>query len=52
MNENKSNIKSTRGVGGRRMNVVLNGELHEEVECFKYLGSKITVDGAIETGEV
>ena len=25
------------------------GELIEEVECFKYLGSKVTVDGAIET---
>ena len=31
-------------VGGRRMNVALNGEPLEKVECFKYFGSKITVD--------
>ena len=37
---------------GRKMNIALNGELLEEIECFKYLGSKITVDGGIETGEV
>ena len=27
------------------MNVVLNGELFEEVEYFKYLRTKISVDG-------
>ena len=50
MNENKS--KFMRGLDGKRMNVSLNGELLEEVECFNYLGSKITVDGGIETSEV
>ena len=38
-------IKCTRKVGGRRMIVAMNGELLEEVECFKYLRSNITVDG-------
>ena len=27
------------------MNVTLNGELLDMMECFKYLRSKITVDG-------
>ena len=36
-------------VGGRRMNVSLNAELFEEVEYFKYPGSKITLDVGIET---
>ena len=50
MNENRSQvIKYTRRVGGRRMNVALNGELLEEVECFKYFISKITVDEEIKT---
>ena len=52
MNENRSKVmKHTGVVGGRRMNVALNNERLEEVECFKYLVSKITVDGGIETGE-
>ena len=50
MNKNKSKVmKYTSGICGRRMNVALNGELLEEVEYYKYLGSKITVDGGIET---
>ena len=50
VNENKNNVmKCSRVVGGRSMNVALDGELLEEVECFKYLGSKITTDGGIET---
>ena len=49
MNDEKSKVmKCTKGVGGRRMNVASNGELLEEVECLKYLGSKITVYGGIE----
>ena len=33
MNENKSKVmKCTRVVGGRRMNIALNGELFEKVE--------------------
>ena len=39
-------------VGGRRMNVALNVERLEEVKYFKYLGSKITVHGEIETSEI
>ena len=49
MNESKSKVmKCTRMVDGRRMNVVLNGKLLEEVECFKYLGSHVAVDGGID----
>ena len=49
MNGNKRNVmKCTGVVGGRRMNVALKGELLEEVECFKYLRSDITVDGGID----
>ena len=40
VNGNRSQVmKYTREVGGRRMNVALNGELLEELECFNYLGS-------------
>ena len=42
-------MKYTSEVGGRRMNAVVNGEMFEEVECFEYAGSKITVDRGIET---
>ena len=42
-------MKSTRDVDGRRMNVALNGELLEEVICFEYLGSMITVHREMET---
>ena len=42
-------MKYTRGVSGGRMNVALNGERLNEVECLKYLGSKITVDRGMET---
>ncbi len=44
-------MKCTRLVDGRRMNVALNGEMLKQVECFKYLGSHVAVDGGIE-GEV
>ncbi len=30
------------------MNAALNGEMLEEVECFKYLESRVVVDGGIE----
>ena len=39
-------MKCTRGLGGRRMNVAL--KLLEVMECFKYLGSMITIDRGIE----
>jgi len=49
LNESKSKVmKCTRMVDGRRMNVILNGKLLEEVECFKYLGSHVVVDGGID----
>ncbi len=35
-------MKGTRLVDGRRMNVTLDGEVLEEVECFKYLGSHVS----------
>ncbi len=41
-------MKCTRLVDGRGMNVALNGEVLEEVECFKYLGSHVALDGEIE----
>ena len=31
-----------------RMHVILNGEPLEEVDCFKYLGSQVAVDGGCE----
>ncbi len=34
-------------VDGRRMNVALTGKMLEDVECFKYLGSHVAVDGGI-----
>ena len=43
-------MKCTQRGGGRRMNVAMNCELLEVVECFEYLGFKITVGGRIETG--
>ncbi len=52
VNESKSKVmKSTRLIDGRGMNIVLNGEVLEEAECSKYLGSHVAVDGGIE-GEV
>ncbi len=32
--------------------VVVNGKMREEVECFKYLGSHVAVDGEIDVVEV
>ena len=49
VNENKSKVmRCTRFADGQRMNIVLNGELLEEVDCFKYLGSHVSVDGRID----
>ncbi len=49
VSESKSKvIKCTRLVDGRRMDVALDGEVLEEAECFKYLGSHVAVDGGIE----
>ena len=38
---------SSYGKGGR-MQVILNGEPLEEVDCFKYLGSQVAADGGCE----
>uniref|UniRef100_A0A8C8DHP6 ribonuclease H n=1 Tax=Oryzias sinensis TaxID=183150 RepID=A0A8C8DHP6_9TELE len=52
VNVEKSKVmRCTRVKGERRLNVALNGELLEEVECFQYLGSCVCVDGGIG-GEV
>ncbi len=52
VNESKSKVmKCARLADGRRMNVTLNGEVLEEVGCFKYLRSHVAVDGGME-GEV
>ena len=44
-------MKSTRMVGDVRMNVTLNGKLLEEVECFKYLRSHMSIAFDREMGE-
>ncbi len=52
LNESKGKLmKCMRMVDGGRMNVASNGEFLEEVECFKYLGLNVAVDGGIK-GEV
>ncbi len=52
VNGSKSKVmKCTRLGDGRRIIVILDGEMLEEVECFKYLGSHVAVDGGIQ-GEV
>ncbi len=46
MSESKSKVtECMRMVDVRRMNVVLNGKLLEEIECFKYLGLHVAVNG-------
>ena len=46
MNGNKNKVMIYTGmVVGRRINIARNYELLEEVECFKYISSKIIVDG-------
>ena len=41
-------MRCTRYVNGDQMNVILNGEPFEEVDCFKYLGSQVEADGGCE----
>ena len=49
MNVGKSKVmKCTRSMDGHRLNVVLNGEVLEEVDQFKYLGSMIAASGGVE----
>ena len=42
-------MRCTRNMDRGKLNVKLNGDLLEEVESFKYLGSHIAVGGGVET---
>lgn len=49
VNVGKSKVmRCTRREGGARLNVMLNGELLEEVDQFKYLGSVVAANGGVE----
>ena len=41
-------MRCTRNEDGARLNVMLNGEVLEEVDQFKYLGSVIAANGGVE----
>ncbi len=48
MNVGKSKVmRCAREGGGDRLDVRLDGEMLEEVESFKYLGSHIAVNGRV-----
>ena len=50
VNVGKSKVmRCTRELGGRRLNIGLDGEQLEEVDCFKYLGSSIAANGRVES---
>ena len=45
-NVGKSKVmRCSRYGNGYRMDVILNGEPLEEVDCLKYLGSQVAADG-------
>ena len=49
MDVGKSKVmRCIRNEGGAKLNVMLNGEAHEEVDLFKYLGSVIAANGRVE----
>jgi Reverse transcriptase (RNA-dependent DNA polymerase). len=49
VNTGKSKVmRCSRRRDGGRTNVVLNGTMLEEVDCFKYLGSHVTAEGAVD----
>ncbi len=49
VNKSKSKVvKCMMLVDGRRINVALNGEVLEELVCFKYLVSHVDVNGGID----
>ena len=49
LNVGKSKIiRCSRNGNGGRMHVILNGELLEEVDCSKYLGSQVAANGGCE----
>ena len=41
-------MRCSRYDNGDRMHVILNGDLLEEVDCFKYLRSQVAADGGCE----
>ena len=41
-------MRGSRYGNGGRMHVILNGELLEEVDCFKFLGSQVAADGGCD----
>ena len=41
-------MRCSRYGNGGPMHVILNNELLEEVDCFKYLGSQVAADGGYE----
>ena len=46
VNVGKSKVlRCSRYGNGDRMHVILNSEPLEEVDCFKYLGSRVAADG-------
>ena len=49
VNLGKSKVIRCARMAGARLNVKLNGEELEEVDCFKYLGSTISREGGEET---
>ena len=53
VNVGKSTVmRCSRNGNGGRMQVILNGKMLEEVDCFKYLGWQVTADGGYERDEV
>ena len=49
VNVGKSKVmRCFRYANGDRVHVIRNGELLEEVDCFKYLGSQVATDGGCE----
>ena len=53
VNVSKSKVMRCSRYGNMdRMHVILNGELLEEVDCFKYLGSQVAADAGRERDEV
>ena len=49
VNVGKSKVMTCSRYGNwDRMHVIISGELLEEVDCFKYLGSQVAADGGCE----
>ena len=42
-------MRCSKNVDASRISVLLNGELLEEVQCFKYLGSHVEKTELVET---